>query len=152
MDRFSFLLDLCYDFIKEEMNLVSLARELQVNWEFWLAPFSRNQYRKRESLNKSYLECVKSATYALLQRKEKGPFCATYTLNQYIISVWCEFASKFCDDCFHKLVAFFFLGYLVVFPIPFIVNTWCGRKVMRMATLCKNRKRHCPPPFTWQLS
>ena len=25
--------------------------------------------------------------------------------------------------------------------------TWCGRKVMRLATLCTNRQCCCPPPF-----
>jgi len=29
-------------------------------------------------------------------------------------------------------------------------HTWCGRKVMRLATLCTNRQRCCPP-FSWQL-
>ena len=29
-------------------------------------------------------------------------------------------------------------------------RTWCGRKLMRLATLCTNRQRCCLP-FTWQL-
>ena len=31
-----------------------------------------------------------------------------------------------------------------------MVTTWCGRKLMRLARLCTNRKRCCLP-FTWQL-
>jgi hypothetical protein len=59
-----------------------------------LAPFSRNQYRKRESLDKSYLENVKVAAYALQQRIEKNPLCATCAINQYVISVWSEFLKR----------------------------------------------------------
>lgn len=111
MDRLSFLLDLCPELRKGEVNRCFYSERITSEMRILIGSILQKPVPEKGKPEQILLESVKGATYALLQRIEESPLCAMCAINQNVISVWCEYIrdaririSTIWDDCFHELV------------------------------------------------